>query len=309
MLNAWKRVLISLNFLLLAGCIVSGVLVGRQALQAKEAYKVSPVARTIIVEEPAAPLTRPPIDYYKIITDRQIFGVPSKEPEPDSGKTLTEKDIANLPKTPLQVSLKATIVFDNPALSFAIIEDLKTRKQDIYKIGEKVIDAEIISIYSDKVVLRRGGKDEILLLFDENVFSTSFTGKPKDPAITSVKPKPAGMVKPEKASENKWVIESSKIAEAVKASPDILSQANIAPYQPSGTVEGFKIDNIQPGSLYEEYGLKNNDVIKRVNGEVIDSMEKAIALGQKLISGGSTTVTVEIEREGSVVTLNYDIKR
>ena len=309
MAKTWKRVLIGVNFLLVTGCIISGVFVGRQILQAKEDFNSEVLVLPSNIDDTSKPATRPPFDYYRIISDRQLFGAPPKN-LPEGSKTLSEKEIANLPKTSLQLSLKATVAFEDPKFSFAIIEDLKTRKQELYKIGNKIADAEVVSIYPDKVVLKRADKEEVLILFDEEKLAASSAGKGKSSAAdTSSKSKPAEIVKPSKVSENKWVIKGDEINQAVKAAPQVLSQANIAPYQPSDKVEGFKIDNIQAGSLYEQYGLKNGDVIKRVNGEVIDGLDKAISLGQKFLSEGVSSVAVEIERGGSIVTLNYDIKR
>jgi general secretion pathway protein C len=310
MLKTWKRILTGVNLLLAIGCVLAGLTVGRQVLQAKENLKTEVSAPPAVPQDISTPPTRPPVDHYRIISDRQLFGNPPKDlPDGKSPRTLSEKEIASLPKTSLQLSLKATVAFDDPAYSFAIIEDLKTRKQDLYKVGSKIADAEVIGIYPDKVVLKRGEKEEVLLLFDENTFSMSSSGKEKSSsADTGSKPKPS-KVKPSKVSENKWVIKGEEITEAAKMAPDVLKQANITPYQPSGNIEGFKVDNIVPGSLYEQYGLKNGDVIKSVNGEPIDGLDKAISVGQKLLSGGVDSVTVEIERNGGTVTLNYDIKR
>ena len=57
-----------------------------------------------------------------------------------------------------------------------------------------------------------------------------------------------------------------------------MNQARVVPYFKNGKSAGYKIKAIDKGSLYEKLGLINNDIIKEINGEEIDSPEKAFQL-------------------------------
>ena len=64
----------------------------------------------------------------------------------------------------------------------------------------------------------------------------------------------------------------------------------------NGQANGFKLFQIQPGSLYSNIGIENGDVITRINGYEVNSPDKALEVYQKLRE--STHVTIEGERAG-----------
>jgi len=63
-----------------------------------------------------------------------------------------------------------------------------------------------------------------------------------------------------------------------------------------GKVDGFRFAEIAPGSTYAKSGFKKNDVIKTINGEKVDSPQKAMEFYNVLKSG--KTAKVVIERDG-----------
>ncbi len=73
-----------------------------------------------------------------------------------------------------------------------------------------------------------------------------------------------------------------------------------------GEVGGFKLIAIKPGSVYEKLGLKRDDIIKGVNGELVDSAQKAMELYQTLKS--SDEIQLEIGRNGKTKTFSYTLE-
>lgn len=94
---------------------------------------------------------------YKIILSRNLFGQVPKAPLP----AVPVADVAALELTDLGVVLVGTIsgTGETPR---AIILDLKTRKQVLYKGGEMIQGARIMGIHRGKVILSVNGKDELL---------------------------------------------------------------------------------------------------------------------------------------------------
>jgi type II secretory pathway component PulC len=72
----------------------------------------------------------------------------------------SEKD---LEITELNIKLKGT-TFGEAQESYAIVEDGKTKKQTLYYLNDFVKGAKIIDILSDRLVLLRDGKQEMLML-------------------------------------------------------------------------------------------------------------------------------------------------
>ena len=70
--------------------------------------------------------------------------------------------------------------------------------------------------------------------------------------------------------------------------------------------DGFRIFQIKKDSIYEKLGLKDNDIIKRVNGQYLDSFEKATGLFSALRNENS--LSIDIERDGTKLNLKYEIR-
>jgi len=86
----------------------------------------------------------------------------------------------------------------------------------------------------------------------------------------------------------------------------LLTQARVIPHFTQGKADGFTIVEIVPGSLYEQIGLQNGDVIHKVNGQTITSAEQAMTMYQTLQNAPS--IDLELLRGGSVVPIHYDIQ-
>lgn len=83
-------------------------------------------------------------------------------------------------------------------------------------------------------------------------------------------------------------------------------QARIVPNYEAGQYNGFRLVGVRPDSLYKAIGLQSGDMISRVNGQNIDTPNRAIQLFEELRS--SSNIAVDIERRGKKITLNYQIK-
>jgi general secretion pathway protein C len=73
-----------------------------------------------------------------------------------------------------------------------------------------------------------------------------------------------------------------------------------------GNPVGYSVSEIIPGSLMEKLGLKNNDVVKKVNGMVITKPEEIMQAYAQLQRDAN--IEVEIERGGRSEILRYDIR-
>lgn len=67
---------------------------------------------------------------------------------------------------------------------------------------------------------------------------------------------------------------------------------------------GFEIFAIRPGSVLEALGIQNGDVIRGINGSELGSTDKVI----ELIAKSTQRITVDLQRQGQTIILNYLIK-
>ena len=74
----------------------------------------------------------------------------------------------------------------------------------------------------------------------------------------------------------------------------------------NGTMSGFKLARIAPGSVYEALGLRRGDVIQGANGRPLRNIDDALTLVGELSTADS--VEIHIERSGTKRTLRYHLK-
>ncbi len=106
----------------------------------------------------------------QVILKRSLFGSAPEESEPSNVKNTVAVD--DLQATSLALVLLGTTVHDGIG-DVAIILNKTDKKQDIYRVGDSVADAEIKQILRGKVVLNVGGNDEVLDMLE----AANYAGK------------------------------------------------------------------------------------------------------------------------------------
>ncbi len=233
---------------------------------------------------------------YNVIVDRNIFNSQATGLEGIPGK-ISE----NLPPTPLQAQLLGTVVgpADSQEYSFAVIEDKTAKETSIYRINDLIQNqARIIQIERNRVVIYRDGRQESLLLFEQEIPQLVSSG--------SVDSKESGSVQVREVGEGTYEVSRQEFDSATNNLGTLLTQARIVPNLSNGEIDGYKVFAIKRGSLYEKIGLQNGDVIKNINGINISSPEKALQLFQDLRN--ESAFAVELTRNGQPMALNYSIR-
>ncbi len=103
-----------------------------------------------------------------------------------------------------------------------------------------------------------------------------------------------------------YEIDRSMLDEQLQDLSKLGTQARVVPNYRNGKYEGFKLVGVRPGSLYRAIGVRSGDVIKSINGNAIDSPNKALDLFDKLKN--SSHIDLDIERRGQPKQFAYDIK-
>ena len=69
----------------------------------------------------------------------------------------------------------------------------------------------------------------------------------------------------------------------------------------------MQVNTIRPGSLFEQAGIQEGDVITGLNGIAIDSPEKSVSILTEV--AGAEQLTIEVDREDGPTTLNVTLPR
>jgi general secretion pathway protein C len=243
---------------------------------------------------------------YAVILDKNIFHAVVKE-APSQKKSQTDKPVPaeqakDLAKTPLNVTLRGTAVRDGGG-SFAVIEDKRARKEDLYRTGDMILgEAKLIQILEDRVVILREGKKEVLELFAQKE-----TGRTSQKAVASAQPSRVisgrGI---RRLGARRWSVSQEEIESAKANMSQLMTQIRITPNFVEGKPDGFKLLSIRRGSLFDRLGLRSGDVVKRINGVLLDNPQKALEIYGELDSG--QTVTVDVLRRGQEQSFTYELK-
>ena len=237
-----------------------------------------------------------PISQYSAIVERNLFNT-SRQQQESSAKQ-KEIDLEKLKETELKLKLWGTVTRQD-GLAYAVIEDTKTREQNLYRTGDSIDNATVKMILREKVVLTVNEQDEILTMEEVVASKRSVSGgRPRSDTLARKLPV-SGY--PRKITLNRERMES-----ALENLGELMDQATIRPHIEDGTAAGISITGIKPNALFRRMRLRNGDIITGVNGRPIESVEDAIAIFEDFSS--ASELKIDIKRRGRNQTLDYRIE-
>ena len=216
------------------------------------------------------------LSYYSPIIERDLL-----KTKKNSNKILKDKiNLEALKHTDLKLRLWGTVTADDKQTAYAVIEELKAKKQNLYRVGDKIQDATVKMIFREKVVLSINGRDEIL-----EIEELPINKKTNKSVLKS------NVIHKRNIKSNR--LQTEKVFKKVN---NLMGQANIKPYFEKGKIGGIILTRIKPDSLFNKMGLKNGDIIKGVNGENIESVDDIQEFYKSLKA--SPDVRLQIKRKG-----------
>ncbi|HLC17555.1 MAG TPA: type II secretion system protein GspC [Thermodesulfobacteriota bacterium] len=295
------NVFLSLCIILVAALLVRAYLLSRympvESVEASEGGEaLKPVARKKLAD-------------YGVLLEAGVFGPATKLAYLDEGGgDIDEGPLGSAPGQDSTLLLAGTVM-GITGTGYAIFEKKDSGVQELFRKGEKVFDAGVLTnIEKDRVHISRGGRT-----FTYVMPIVSMTGQPAEarPSAARVAPGPpasgdTSSIVSEKTGERQWIIDQRAFEKTFENMGQVLTDARLLPYSEEGEVVGFRLSEVRPSGVFALIGLKNGDVLMRVNDFTIDSPEK----GMQLLSGlkGESSITVDIIRGGQPVKLNYEIR-
>jgi general secretion pathway protein C len=251
----------------------------------------SSVQQTVFrVSEADAP--RQPLSAYKAVLDRNLFDTRTAA-EPQNDKV----DVESLEQTQLNLKLWGTVSGTKEG-DYAVIEDVKTRQQDLYRAGDTIQTATVKDIFRGKVVLTVGGRDEVLQM--EELKSGKAIGRPGG------LPRRAEAITPGATRAQRISLRRSYIDQSMRDVASLMTQVQIRPHMENGVPSGLALSSIRPNSIFRRMGLRNGDVITGVDGNEISTVDDAMRLVDNLRS--SSNLRVQLKRRGREKTIEYRIR-
>jgi general secretion pathway protein C len=223
-------------------------------------------------------------------------------------------------KSDLRLQLVVAVQAEDPAQSLVTLIDGGTREARVLGVGEEFAGAKLLGVerlgdaadatgnaFKMVAVICNGGTKEYL----DGEAGGGSEG-PLNVGVAQVPGRPPGARPPggqldgvRKLTDNRYEIDKAVIESSLSNLNTLATQARLVPSFKNGVANGFKLFQIQPGSLYSSIGIENGDVITRINGYEINSPDKALEIYQKLRE--SSHVTLELDRAGQNIKKDYSI--
>lgn len=244
----------------------------------------------------ASPVSEPtrPLSQYNAILERNLFNIAQQQeavaPQPQ------KIDLENLKQTDLKLKLWGTVTRQD-GLAYAVIEDTKTREQNLYRTGDSIEDATVKMILREKVVLTVNEQDEILTMEEVVPSRKSLRGGRTEIRAPNL---------PVSGYPRKITLNRERMESALENLGELMDQATIRPHIEDGKPAGISITGIKPNALFRRMRLRNGDIITGVNGRSIESVEDAIAIFEDFNS--ASDIKIDIKRRGQNQTLDYSIE-
>ncbi len=196
------------------------------------------------------------------------------------------------PQTQLRLTLVGVVASSTPSKALAVVTN--NGKQNTYGINE-VIDntrATLIAVYNDRVIIRNNGRDETLMLE-----GLKFT-KPSAAPVSSQR---------NTSPSNSNAAELAKIKQEILSEPQTLfSYIRLSQVKKDGQIEGYRVNPGKNRILFDQVGLKANDLAVSINGNSLTDPAIMAKLWGELSSASDFTLTVE--RDGQLHDIHIELQ-
>jgi len=225
-----------------------------------------------------------PLSYYQPIVDRNLFNT-----NKDADSKPVPIKIETLKQTELKLKLWGT-VSGLGGQTYAVIEEAKSRQQNLYKVGDAVQNATIKMVFREKVILSVNGQDEVLEIEESQGRASG-----RMPLQTATK-----------SPRQSITLKRSQIESSVENVNELMKQVKIRPHTENGQAAGLMLSSIQRSSIFRRMGLRSGDIITGVNGSSLVSVDDALKLYENMKS--SSNMSIAIKRRGRNRTIDYNIE-
>lgn len=183
--------------------------------------------------------------------------------------------------------------------TFALVRHMTKQEERVFRLGDMVFDAgRLVEVGREKAFIVINNKKVELLTPMAPPPSLSSAPAPQVATgnVAAVAHQGAGS----------YIIDQRALNAALDNPAQAMTDARLLPSQKDGKVEGFRASEVKPNGVFAMIGIKNGDVLLRLNDFPMDSPDKAL---QSFISlKGQNRLKLDLIRDGQPATFNYDIR-
>jgi general secretion pathway protein C len=229
-------------------------------------------------------------DDYKVITESGFFKVASASDLAGDTTGVAGTGISEL-------TLLGTI---SGPTSIARAMILKTGEKSpgvfaLYKVNNEVTNDvygnKLVWISDSKVYLEAGGQKVALELYAKKIVS------PVNPNATG---------QDQSGQQFTQTLSRAEVRQKVFNNMDnALQGLQAGPERVNGQIVGYRLITVRPQNILFRLGARSGDIVKRVNGQVLDSTQKLMSMWETIKN--DPKITVDIERQGKSIKYDFNI--
>ncbi|MGQ0834414.1 MAG: type II secretion system protein GspC [Gammaproteobacteria bacterium] len=230
---------------------------------------------------PAAPppAARPRVDV-AAIANSHLFGEPRVDPS----------SAEDAPQTNMPLVLTGIIAADDPQNGLAIVGESAVAAR-VRAVGDSLPGgARLHAVYSDRVLLERGGRVEALVLPRQSTGGAGAAPPARAPPVAAV------------PSENPAV---ERMRQLITEEPGVIS--DIMRQQPvfaQGKQRGYRVYPGRNRQAFMRLGLRPGDLVTAINGTPLDDPARGAEIFRTIGSSSEARVTVMRNGRAQELTLN-----
>ena len=183
--------------------------------------------------------------------------------------------------------------------TFALIQKISTKEERVFRLGDQVYGmGPLVSVQKESAEILAGGQ-RVKILTPMAVAADAGSDGGQQPV-----PARSGLAA--QVGAGSYVIDQRALNATLDNIGQAMTDARLLPSMKDGKVEGFRVSEVRQGGIFSTVGIKNSDVLLKINDFPIDSPEKAI---QSLASlKGQSRIKLDLVRDGQPATFTYDIR-
>ncbi|PCK09737.1 MAG: type II secretion system protein GspC [Alteromonadaceae bacterium] len=243
------------------------------------------------------------VDKSLLGTLRGIFGtVDSKAPVVVAPKPEIPDDDVDIAATKLNLKLQGVIGSSDPSKGSAIIAD--GNDQSLYSIGDEIGSqkgVKLAKVLEQRVILDNRGKHESLWLYSEEDFKKS----PNKGRSTSRRVSTRNSKRAQANNRNKAPSPVHARVKANQIPKSIGDVVRFSVHREGGEMKGYRVRPGRDRKLFEQFGLKANDIVTSVNGIEVNDPKQIRSVYKSLKT--ATEAQLTILRDGSAESIHISL--
>jgi|Deesub1362B_J571_1020462.scaffolds.fasta_scaffold00036_19 general secretion pathway protein C len=233
------------------------------------------------------------LKHYDIILKKNPFGIRELNYSRSSEEAYTVGDLV----------LVGT-VHDGRGHGYAVLMD-STGRQNIYHTGQEVPSVgRLVRVDSESALIVGTTSKRLKLIDIEEAIKKRKDIVKRSPRLLRSPRRIDSFIK--RTASGEYVVDRFKVEEAIEHPQQLMTDARLQPVFRDGKQYGFVLKEVKRDGIYYKLGLRNNDILLRINEFDITDPETALRAFTQL--RGADEIELYILRNGKEKRLRYIIR-